>query len=344
MTRSAWTPPGGALRVHGFRRERSGKRVSMTTFGYSLMCEEHDPRTLVRNAVAAEEAGFDFVTISDHFHPWLFSQGQSPFGWSVLGAIAERTERIGIVTAVTCPIIRYHPAIIAQAAATVAVMSDGRFGLGVGAGEALNEHVVGEGWPAPDVRHDMLAEAIEIMRRLWRGGVQRYHGDYYDVQDAQLFTLPNHPPEIYVAAGGPGALELAARHGDGMFATEPEASLVDGYRSRGGEGKRFGQLAVCFDDDEAKATQTAHERWRFAMGWPVQAELPNPANFEAATKTVRPEDVTESVTVGSDVDAYVKAFGSWSDAGFDHVCVVQVGPDQDEFLRFWREELRPRLS
>src|SRR5205085_2323261 len=207
------------LAVRGFPRGFPGKSRGMTNFGYSLMSEEHDPRTLVRNAVAAEEAGFDFVTISDHFHPWLFSQGQSPFAWSVLGAIAERTEQVEIVTAVTCPIIRYHPAIIAQAAATVAVMSDGRFGLGVGAGEQLNEHVVGEGWPAPDVRHDMLAEAVEVMRLLWRGGVQRHHGDYYDVQDAQLFTLPDRAPEIYVAGGGPRALELAARIGDGMFAT-----------------------------------------------------------------------------------------------------------------------------
>ena len=182
----------------------------------------------------------------------------------MLGAIAERTERVDIVTAVTCPTIRYHPAIIAQAAATVALMSEGRFGLGVGAGELLNEHVVGDAWPGPDIRHDMLSEAIEVMRLLWRGGRQRHHGDYYDVQDAQLFTLPDTPPEVYVAGGGPRALRVAAEQGDGMFATAPERSLVDTYRSHGGEGKRFGQLAVCFDADEEKATRTAHERWRFA--------------------------------------------------------------------------------
>src|ERR1700704_4840171 len=172
----------------------------MTSFGYSLMSEEHDPRTLVRNAVAAEDAGFDFVTLSDHFHPWLFSQGHRPYAWSVPGPIAGRTDRVRIVTAVTCPIIRYHPAVIAQAAATVALMSEGRFGLGVGAGELLNEHVVGEPWPPADVRHEMLSEAIDIMRLLWRGGRQRHHGDYYDVPDAQLFTRPDTPPEVYVAS------------------------------------------------------------------------------------------------------------------------------------------------
>jgi G6PDH family F420-dependent oxidoreductase len=322
----------------------SGSGLFMTSFGYSLMSEEHDPRTLVRNAVAAEEAGFDFVTLSDHFHPWLFSQGQSPFAWSVLGAIAERTERVDIVTAVTCPTIRYHPAIIAQAAATVALMSEGRFGLGVGAGELLNEHVVGDAWPGPDIRHDMLSEAIEVMRLLWRGGRQRHHGDYYDVQDAQLFTLPDTPPEVYVAGGGPRALRVAAEQGDGMFATEPERSLVDTYRSHGGEGKRFGQLAVCFDADEEKATRTAHERWRFAMGWPVQAELPNPSNFEVASRTVRPEDVTEQVAVGPDPERHATSFRKWIDAGFDHICVVQIGPEQDPFFRFWRNELHPRLS
>ncbi len=316
----------------------------MTSYGFSLMCEEHDPRSLVRTAVAAEQAGFDFVTLSDHFHPWLFSQGQSPFAWSVLGAIAERTERIGIVTAVTCPIVRYHPAIVAQAAATVAVMSEGRFALGVGAGEALNEHVVGEPWPATDVRHAMLLEAVDMMRALWRGGRQTYHGDYFDVQDAQLFTLPDEPPEVYVAGGGPAALRVAAQVGDGMFATSPDAELVDAYRRAGGDGKRFGQLAACWDSDVEKATATAHERWRFAMGWPVQAELPNPANFEAASQAVRAEDVTKSVAVGPDVDRHLGAIREWVDAGFDHVCVVQVGPDQDGYLRFWRDELRPPLN
>lgn len=316
----------------------------MTSFGYSLMSEEHDPRALVRNAVAAEEAGFDFVTLSDHFHPWLFSQGHSPFAWSVLGAIAERTERVGIVTAVTCPIIRYHPAIIAQAAATVALMSEGRFGLGVGAGELLNEHVVGEPWPPAHIRHEMLYEAIDVMRLLWRGGRHNHHGDFYDVPDAQLFTRPEVPPEVYVAGGGSSALRLAAEQGDGMFATEPQRSLVETYRSHGGDGKVFGQLAVCFDADEDKATRLAHERWRFAMGWPVQAELPSPSNFEAASKTVRPDDVTEQVAVGPDPERHVASFRKWIDAGFDHVCVVQVGPDQDAFLEFWRDELHPSLG
>jgi G6PDH family F420-dependent oxidoreductase len=316
----------------------------VTSFGFSLMCEEHDPRSLVRTAVAAEEAGFDFLTLSDHFHPWLFSQGQSPFAWSVLGAIADRTERVRIVTAVTCPIVRYHPAIVAQAAATVAVMSEGRFGLGVGAGEALNEHVVGEGWPGTDVRHAMLLEAVDIMRALWRGGRQTHHGDYFDVQDAQLFTLPDEPPEVYVAGGGPAELRVAAQVGDGMFATSPEASLVDAYRRAGGDGKRFGQLSACWDTDVEKAIATAHERWRFAMGWPVQAELPNPSNFEAASQTVRPEDVTKTVAVGPDPQRHLDAIREWVDAGFDHVCIVQVGPDQEGYLRFWRDELRPQLN
>lgn len=309
------------------------------------MSEEHGPRDLVDAAVRAEAAGFDFVTLSDHFHPWLRSQGQSPFAWSVLGGIAERTERIEIVTAVTCPTVRYHPAIIAQAAATVALMSDGRFALGLGAGELLNEHVVGRRWPAPDERLDMVAEAISIVRALWAGREQTHHGRFFDVDAAELFSRPEVPPAIFLAGGGPRAIELAARVADGMFATEPSDDLVGRYRDAGGVGRVLGQAALCVSPDAALGAATARERWRFtAGGWPVQANLPTPASFEAATKTVRFEDLAESVSVGPDPGGHARNLGRWLAAGFTDVCIVQIGPDQERFFRHWEDQLLPFLA
>ncbi len=318
----------------------------MTRYGYTVMAEQSTPRQMIDGAVRAEEAGFDFLMVSDHFHPWLSSQGQSPFTWSVLGAIAERTTRIEIITAVTCPFIRYHPAVIAQAAATVQVISEGRFRLGLGAGERLNEHVVARGWPAFDVRHEMLAESVEIMRALWSGGNHTYRGEHLQLEDARLYTLPDRPPDVVVAAGGPQAAEMAARIGDGAMFVEPSADLVGRFTSAGGAGKPvYGQAAVCWAADEARARQTAHDRWRFALsGWKVQAELPNVANFEAESARAREEDVAEMVTCGPDPQRFVEALGKWIAAGFTDVGVVQAGDDQEGFLRFWQEELRPRLG
>jgi G6PDH family F420-dependent oxidoreductase len=318
----------------------------MARYGYTLFSEINGPKALVEQAVQAERAGFDFLVISDHFHPWLDSHGHSPFAWSVLGAVADRTERLDLMTLVTCPTVRYHPAIVAQAAATVAVMSDGRFTLGVGAGERLNEHVVGHGWFPVDVRHEMLEEAVEAIRELWTGDWVTYRGQYVTVEDAKLFTRPETPPEILVAASGTASLRLAAELGDGMVAITPEAALVEEFHSVGGAGKRtHGQAALSYDRDEAKAREYA---MRFAFGvpgWKVMAELPNIVNFEAATQTVREDDVVgKLVPAGSDAQAHADALRKFTDAGFEEVCVVQVGEDKDGFFEFWANEVRPRLT
>jgi len=313
----------------------------MTTFGFSLMCELHHPRDLLQQAQRAEAAGFDFVTISDHFHPWLYSHGHSPYAWSVLGGVAATTERIRMMTLVTCPTIRYHPAIVAQKAATMAAMSGGRFELGLGAGENLNEHVVGQGWPPARTRHEMLAESIEIMRELWAGGYVTHHGEHFDVEDARLYTLPEEPPPVYLAVSGKRSVELALDRADGMVGIQPDSDLTKQF-----EGKpRIGQLAFSVNDDAGEGLRLAHEQFRFsAQGWKVMAELPNPINFEAATEPVRPEDMADAVPHGPDPEPYVAAIKEWIDAGYDHLCFVQVGHDQERFFRFWEEELRPRVS
>lgn len=317
----------------------------MPSFGYSLMCELYGPNELLAQAARAEDAGFDFVTISDHFHPWLHSQRHSPYAWSVLGALAAQTSDIELVSLVTCPTIRYHPAIVAQKAATVAVMSEGRFRLGVGAGENLNEHVVGRGWPPAHVRHEMLEEAIEIMRSLWEGHYYFHEGKHYAVHDARIFTLPEEPPPVYVAVSGAASVELAARVGDGMVATQPDAELTSGFDDAAGAGKpKYGQLALAVDDDEARALRTARDLFRFGTpGWKVQSELPNPVNFEAATVSVREEDVAKDVSCGADADRHVEAIERWVSAGFDRIAIVALG-DTDRFFELWEQELRRRLE
>jgi G6PDH family F420-dependent oxidoreductase len=317
----------------------------VTRYGYSLMCELYHPNDLLAQAKRAEEAGFDFLTISDHIHPWLYSHEHSPYAWSVLGALAVQTEGVDLVSLVTCPTIRYHPVIVAQKAATVAAMSEGRFHLGVGAGENLNEHVVGRGWPPAGVRHEMLDEAIEIMRALWGGGFHSHQGKHYTVHDARVYTLPDEPPPVHVAVSGEKSIRLAARAGDGMVAVQPESSLTDAFDDAAGKGKpKYGQVAVSVDDDEATARRLAHERFRFsAPGWKVMAELPNPINFEAATASVREEDVAKSIPCGPDADRHADAIRKWVDAGFDHVAVVQVG-DPERFFAMWESELRPQLD
>jgi G6PDH family F420-dependent oxidoreductase len=316
----------------------------MTAYGYTLMCEEHGPKSLLRNAAGAEAAGFDFAVISDHFNPWLEAQGNSPFAWSMLGAIAERTEHLALMTMVTCPFIRYHPAIVAQAAATVAILSDGRFLLGLGAGENLNEHVVGRGWPPPDVRHEMLEESIEIIQRLFSGGEHNFHGRHLALERARLYSLPAEPPGLGVAAGAPAAARLAAEKGAALIATEPNPKLVKAYRKAGGTGPTYGQVGVCWAPSEAEAVATAVEHQRFAVpGWVAMAELPTPASFEAATRTVDEDDIVELVACGPDPRRHAEAIGAFVDAGFDHVAVLQVGPEQEGYLRFFTEELRPLL-
>jgi len=318
----------------------------MVRFGYKLMTEEHGPSALVENARRAEDAGFDFVSISDHFHPWLESQGHSPFAWSVLGAIAATTSRIGITTGLTCPIIRYHPAIIAQAAATIAAMSEGRFTLAIGAGERLNEHVTGARWPSAPERHEMLAEAIEIFRALWSGGVHTLRLKHFTVDHARLYEAPERPIPIVVGVSGPHSVALAAEKADGMMATEAKPELVQAYRAKASRpGPRYAEVTLAYASSEEAAVKIVHERFRFgALGWSVMSEAPSVESFEAATKFVRPEDVREGAGLGPDPESHLKAIRTFIDAGFDHIVLTGVGDDQAGFIDFFQRELKPRLT
>jgi G6PDH family F420-dependent oxidoreductase len=314
-------------------------------YGYKLSAEGFGPKELVRQAKRAEASGFDFVEISDHYHPWLDSQGHSPFAWTVLGAIAASTESIGLATGVTCPTIRYHPAIIAQAAATLAIVSDGRFTLGVGSGERLNEHVVGRGFPAVAERQALLREALEIIRLLWQGGYQSYRGEYLDLEDARVFDLPDELPVIAVAAGGTDAAELAADLGDGMFGTEPRRELLQAYRDAGGNGPTYGEVGLAWAEDEASAVKAAFESSRWSLtGWKVMSELPNPVNFEASARFVREEDIAAQMPCGPDAAAHLEAIREYERVGYDHVVLADNGPDPDGFMDFFARELKPALT
>jgi G6PDH family F420-dependent oxidoreductase len=306
--------------------------------------EEVRPLDAVRYAKAAEDASFAFVGVSDHFHPWTDSQGQSPFVWSVLGAIAEATERINVVTGVTCPMIRTHPGIIAQAAATTAAMMPGRFSLGVGSGEALNEHIFGDRWPPAAVRLEMLEEAIAIMRMLWRGGNQSHEGKHYRVENARIYTLPDEPPPVVIAASGEKAAQVAARCGDGFMNTAPDADAIKAWEQAGGSGPRYGQITVCWNTDEAAARKLAYEVWpNAAISGQLSQDLPTPAHFEQAAEMVDEDDVAQRVVCGPDVGRHVEMIEKYRDAGFDHLYFHQVGPDQEGFLRFYRDEVLPRV-
>ncbi|MFC9437559.1 TIGR03557 family F420-dependent LLM class oxidoreductase [Nocardia sp. NPDC057030] len=312
--------------------------------GYKLAAEAFGPKELMRQAVRAESAGFDFVEMSDHYHPWLDVQGHSPFAWTVLGAIAAQTERIGLATGVTCPTVRYHPAIIAQAAATLALVSDGRFTLGVGSGERLNEHVVAREFPDAHRRQEMLREALEIIRLLWRGGYRSYDGRYLSLSDARVFDLPDELPVIAVAASGPPSARIAAELGDGLFATEPKAEIVERYQAAGGTGPRYAEVPMAWAPDEETAAKAVLETSRWALtGWKVMSELPNPVNFDAASKTVRIEDVVQQFACGPDPARYVDVAQQFVDAGFDHLVMQNAGPDPDGFIDFYQQELEPRL-
>jgi G6PDH family F420-dependent oxidoreductase len=314
-------------------------------YGYKLSAEGFGPNELVRQAQQAEASGFDFVEISDHFHPWLDSQGHSPFAWTVLGAIAAKTTELGLATGVTCPTVRYHPAIVAQAAATLAIVSDGRFTLGIGSGERLNEHVVGRGFPAVAERQDMLREALEIIRLLWSGGYHSYRGAHLDLEDARVFDLPDELPVIAVAAGGPDAAKVAAQLGDGMFGTEPRAELFGAYHAAGGSGPTYGEVGLAWAEDEASAVKAAFEssRWSFT-GWKVMSELPNPANFEASARFVREEDVANQMPCGPDAAKHLEAIREYEAVGYDHIVLANNGPDPDGFMNFFASELKPQLT
>jgi coenzyme F420-dependent glucose-6-phosphate dehydrogenase len=313
--------------------------------GYTLSSEEHLPNDLVRYARMAEEAGFAFASISDHFHPWVDAQGHSPFVWSVIGGVATATERMQLGTGVTCPTVRIHPAIIAQAAATSAAMMPGRFYLGVGSGEALNEHITGERWPETEIRQAMLEEAVAVMRLLWQGGNQSHHGTYFTVENARLYTLPDEPVPVMVAASGPKAAELAGRIGDGLISTAPNKEVVEAFEKAGGKGPRYGQITVCWGQDEAATLKTAHEIWpNSGLPGELGQELPTPAHFEQAVQLVTPETIAKSVVVGPDASKYLAKIDEYVQAGFDHVYLHQIGPDQSGFIRFAEREILPRYA
>ena len=316
----------------------------MLKLGYKLMSEEHGPAQLIRNAERAEAAGFDFVALSDHFSPWLEEQGHAPLAWPILGALAKATRRVGLMTAVTCPTMRYHPAIIAQGAATLAVMSDDRFTLGLGAGERLNEHVIGAGWPGVAERHERLSEAIDVIQGLLSGDLTNYRGQFFRLDHARLFDRPGTKPPLAIAAGGIEAARLAGRKGDALVATEPRAELVEAFLSAGGSGPRYAEVALCHAESEADARETAHRYFRWsAAGWPVLAELPDVESFDAASRHVSPEAIAEVVSCGPSADRHLEAIGRFVEAGFDHIILVQVGPAQENFLGLFERELAPAL-
>lgn len=312
--------------------------------GLKIATEAFGPKEVVRQAQAAERAGFDFVELSDHYHPWLESQGHSAFTWSMLGAMAQSTDTIGLVTGVTCPSFRYHPAIIAQAAATVALLSDNRFTLGVGSGERLSEHIVGTGFPGVHERQRVFREALEIIKLLWQGGYQNYDGRYLKLEDARVFDLPSEPILMPVASGGGDASRIAAEIGDGLFATEPKANIVSAYEKAGGSGPRYAEVPLAWAEDEETAAKAVLETTRWALtGWKVMSELPNPVNFEAASATVRLEDIKGQFACGPDAAKHIANAQQFVDAGYDHLVLMNAGPDPDGFMDFFSSELDSQI-
>ncbi|MDX6278819.1 MAG: hypothetical protein QOJ72_2947 [Nocardioidaceae bacterium] len=306
------------------------------SIGYTLMCEQSSPQRLVSHAQAAERAGFSLAVISDHFNPWLDEQGHSPNAWVTLGALANATERIELMTYVTCPIGRYHPAVVAQQAATLGILSDGRFSLGLGAGENLNEHVIGQGWDPVNVRHERFAEALEIINQLFDGGYVNYVGNHYRVDSAKLWDLPDKRVPIGAAVSGSQSIKTAAPGVDFMIAVEPDADAVAEFDRSAADApaRKVGQLPISWDSDREQAVQRAHDQFRwFAGGWKVNAELPGPSGFAAASQFVRPEDVADQIPCGDDIDALIEAARPFADAGFTDLALVQIGDDaQEQFL------------
>jgi G6PDH family F420-dependent oxidoreductase len=317
----------------------------MVALGYQLSSEEHGPDALVDQAARAEQAGFDFVCISDHFHPWSHAQGESPLAWTVLGGIARATSTVEVGTSVTCPTMRYHPAIVAQGAATAAAMMPGRFVLGLGSGENLNEHVVGRGWPAPDVRLDMLQESVEVIRALWTGDMVTHRGRHFTVEHARLFTLPDAPPPIVLAASNPLASDLAGRIADGLWDVAPAAGQVERFRAAGGDGKPvYGGPKLLWGPDEAAARRRVLEIWpNAAAPGDLSQELRDPEHFDQLRDLITEDDVA-FIPCGPDVETHVASIRQFVDAGFTHVHVTQIGPDQEGFFRFFERELRPALE
>ncbi|MEU6852355.1 TIGR03557 family F420-dependent LLM class oxidoreductase [Actinacidiphila alni] len=317
----------------------------MTRYGYFLSSEEFSPPELLDQARRAEAAGFQGLAISDHFHPWNDEQGESSFVWSMIGALSQVTS-LPVTTLVTCPTVRIHPAVNAQAAATAAVLTNGGFRFGIGSGEALNEHVLGDPWPAADQRLEMLEEAVEVMRKLFTGRQITHRGPHYTVENARLYTLPAEPVPLYVSGFGPKAAELAGRIGDGFVTMQPDAELVRAFRDGGGAGKPVvGGLKVCWDTDRQRAVKTVHRLWpNEQLPGELAQILPTPEHFEQASTLVTEEAIADAVVCGDDVDAHVGAVTAYARAGFDEVYVNQIGPDQEQFFGFYRSEVLPRLA
>jgi G6PDH family F420-dependent oxidoreductase len=318
----------------------------VTTFGYTLSSEEHPPHELVANAQRAEEVGFEFLSISDHYHPWVSAQGHSPFVWSVLGAISRTTDEVAVGVGVTCPLVRVHPAVVAQAAATTSLLFDDRFFLGVGTGEALNEHVVGVRWPPPAVRREMLEEAVGIIRALFSGETVEHRGEHYEVDNARLFDPPAAEVAIVVSGFGEESAELAGRIGDGYWGNAPDPDLVGAFEKAGGSGPRYAQLNVCWADSVEQGRRTAYETWpNAAIPGQLAQDLPTWTHFEQASEVVTEDDAIKSVPCGPDlIDAVRDSVQQYVDAGYDHLYFHQIGPDQEGFLDYWHRELRAALS
>jgi len=312
--------------------------------GYFLSSEEFGPKEQIEQARMAQEAGFEALWISDHYHPWNDAQGQSGFVWGVIGALSQAVD-LPIGTAVTCPTTRIHPAVVAQAAATAAVQTGGRFTLGVGTGEALNEHILGDAWPPAKVRRDMLEESVEVMRKLWTGETVHHRGKYYTVDSARIYTRPEQPVPVYVSGFGPAAVKLAGRIGDGYVGMSPEADLVDLYRESGGQGKVVqGGYKVCWGRDRDEAVKTAHARWaNEALPGELAQVLPQPRHFEQASTLVTPDMVGDMVVCGDDADAHVEQLQRFVDAGYDEIYINQIGPDQRGFFDFYAERILPKF-
>jgi len=318
----------------------------MVEFGYKLSSEEHGPLDLVRNAKMAEDAGFTFAMISDHYHPWISREGQSPFVWCTIGGISQSTTNLKLSTGVTCPTIRIHPAIIAQAAATAASMMPGRFMLAVGSGENLNEHILGDRWPPAPVRIEMLEEAVDIIRLLFEGGTQDYHGVFYTVENARIYTLPETLPPILVAATGEMAAETSGRIGDGFVTSGADKEALEIFKVSGGVGKpSYAETSVCFAKDEAQARRTAYQQWPISANkGEMNRELPTPEHYEQLASMVDEEDVAGKVVCGPDPQRHIDNLRKFIDAGFDNICIHQIGKDQKGFIDFYVKKILPEFQ
>ena len=320
--------------------------MTQVAIGCTLSSEEQVPVDLVKNAQKAEEAGFEFLSISDHYFPWVDAQGQSAFVWSVLGGISQVTKKVPVMTGVTCPIMRIHPVILAQAAATTAALFGDRFMFGVGSGENLNEHVVGMGWPNINIRLEMLEEAVAVMRELWIGKLTDLRGAYYSVDQARIYSLPAKPPPVLVSAMGPKAAELAAKIGDGLVTTSPDQKTIETYKANGGEGKPiYGQITICYDENEQRAKETEAKIWpNSAISGQASQELPMPLHFEQLAQSVTPEVIAQQVVCGSNKQKHLDQIQQYIEAGFTHIYIHQVGQNQAEFMNFYQEQILPEFK